>query len=67
MKLAEANIRTYYRGNPRSAADISKVEAEAVKELINVVSKGGVRRITGNTIVFRSSFITYVWKVQITI
>ena len=40
MKLAEANIRTYYRENPGSAADASQAEAEAVKELVDVVSKG---------------------------
>ncbi|KAF8850019.1 hypothetical protein BDZ45DRAFT_680080 [Acephala macrosclerotiorum] len=39
-KLAEANIRTYYRENPGSAADASQAEAEAVKELVDVVSKG---------------------------
>jgi hypothetical protein len=40
VKLAEANIRTYYRENPGSAADASQAEAEAVKELVDVVSKG---------------------------
>jgi hypothetical protein len=40
MKLAEANVRTYYRENPGSAADTSQAEAEAVKELVDVVSKG---------------------------
>lgn len=40
MKLAEANIQTYYRENPGSAADASQAEAEAVKELVDVVLKG---------------------------
>jgi hypothetical protein len=40
VKLAEANIRTYYREDPGSAADASQAEAEAVKELVDVVSKG---------------------------
>jgi hypothetical protein len=40
VKLAEANIRTHHRENPGSAADASQAEAEAVKELVDVVSKG---------------------------
>jgi hypothetical protein len=40
VKLAEANIRTYYRENPGSAADASRAEAEAAKELVDVVSRG---------------------------
>jgi hypothetical protein len=40
VKLAEANIRTYYRENPGSAADASQAEVEAVKEVVDVVSKG---------------------------
>ena len=39
MRLVEANIRTYHREYPRLAADTSQVEVEAIKELINVVSK----------------------------
>jgi hypothetical protein len=39
VKLAKANIRTYYRENPRSAADASQAKAKAAKELVNVVSK----------------------------
>jgi hypothetical protein len=40
MKLAEANIRTYYRENPGLAADASRAEAEAAKELVDVVLRG---------------------------
>jgi hypothetical protein len=40
VKLAEANIRSYCRENTASAADASQAEAEAVKELVDVVSKG---------------------------
>ncbi|CZR52935.1 uncharacterized protein PAC_02813 [Phialocephala subalpina] len=40
VKLAEANIRTYHRENPGSTADASQAEAEAVRELVDVVSKG---------------------------
>ncbi|CZR52920.1 uncharacterized protein PAC_02797 [Phialocephala subalpina] len=39
IKLAEANIRSYCRENTASAADASQTEAEAVKELVDVVSK----------------------------
>jgi hypothetical protein len=40
LKLSEANIRSYCRENTASAADASQAEAEAVKELVDVVSKG---------------------------
>jgi hypothetical protein len=40
MKLAEANIRAWFRDNARSPANASQAEAEAIKELIDVVSKG---------------------------
>lgn len=39
-KLTEANIRMYYREHSGSAADPRQAEAEAVKELVNVVSRG---------------------------
>ena len=39
VKIAEANIRTH-RENPSSAADASQTEADVVKELVDVVSKG---------------------------
>ena len=40
VKLAEANLWMYCRENPGSAADASQAEAEAVKELVDVVLKG---------------------------
>jgi hypothetical protein len=40
MKLAEANVRSYYSEHPGSAADASQTEVQAVKELVKVVSKG---------------------------
>jgi hypothetical protein len=40
MKLAEANVRSYYSEHPGSAADASQAEVQAVKELFKVVSKG---------------------------
>ena len=40
MKLVEANTRAQSRDNPRLLANTSQVEAEAIKELINVISKG---------------------------
>jgi hypothetical protein len=40
VKLAEANIRAWYRDNPGLPADASQAEAEAVKELVDVVSRG---------------------------
>jgi hypothetical protein len=42
MKLAKANIRAWFRDNPGSPAYTSQAEAEAeaVKELVDVVSKG---------------------------
>lgn len=41
-KLVEANTRACYRDNPGSSVDISQVEAEAeaVRELVDVVSRG---------------------------
>jgi len=40
VKLVEANTRAWSRDNPGSPANASQVEAEAVKELVDVVSKG---------------------------
>lgn len=40
MKLAKANTPMYHRETPRSAADASQAEAKAVKELVDLVSKG---------------------------
>jgi hypothetical protein len=40
VKLAEANTRAWSRDNPGSPANASQAEAEAVKELVDVVSKG---------------------------
>jgi hypothetical protein len=40
VRLAEANTRAWYRDNRGSFADASQAEAEAVKELVDVVSRG---------------------------
>ncbi|KAG4438633.1 hypothetical protein IFR05_005877 [Cadophora sp. M221] len=40
VKLAEANARAWVIDNPESFADISQAEAEAVRELVDVVSRG---------------------------
>ena len=40
VRLAEANTRAWHRDNPGSFADASQAEAEAVKELVDVVSRG---------------------------
>jgi hypothetical protein len=40
MKLVEANTRAWSRDNPGLPANASQAEAEAVKELVDVVSKG---------------------------
>lgn len=40
LKLAEANIRAWYRNNSGSPADATRADAEAVKELVDVVSRG---------------------------
>ena len=40
MKLAEANTRAWVIDNPESSADASQAEAEAVRELVDVVSRG---------------------------
>ena len=38
MRLVEANTQAWHRDNPRSFANASQAEAEAIKELINVIS-----------------------------
>ncbi|KAG9229916.1 hypothetical protein BJ875DRAFT_521667 [Amylocarpus encephaloides] len=40
LKIAEADTRAWSRDNPRPPANASQSEAEAVKELVDVVSKG---------------------------
>ncbi|PQE22102.1 Proto-oncogene tyrosine- kinase ROS protein [Rutstroemia sp. NJR-2017a BVV2] len=40
VKLAEANLRAWNRNNPGSPAETTQAEAEAVKELVDVVSRG---------------------------
>jgi hypothetical protein len=40
VKLAGANVQSYQRQNPGLAADPSQAETEALKELVDVVSRG---------------------------
>ena len=40
MKLAKANTQAWVINNPKSSANASQAEAEAVRELVDVVSKG---------------------------
>jgi hypothetical protein len=40
VKLARANVQSYQRQNPSSVADPSQAETEALKELVDVVSRG---------------------------